>query len=89
MMVDDCVGSKNKRLKKWPPRFVIIGQFPVIRRALLERGWIEQEEGKDFDLKWTLKTADIDFSRIQPHQIVNHYAKNKHVTTKVGLSDSS
>uniref|UniRef100_A0A7S0EH49 Tubulin--tyrosine ligase-like protein 9 n=1 Tax=Hanusia phi TaxID=3032 RepID=A0A7S0EH49_9CRYP len=71
-------------------KFVICGNFPGVRDALLDRGWIESTEKDDFgfDLKWTVKTSEIDFQRLYPHQMVNHFAKNRHVTTKVGLSKS-
>lgn len=71
-------------------KFVICGNFPGVRDALLDRGWSEctQKDEFGFDLKWTVKTSEIDFQRLNPHQIVNHFAKNRHVTTKVGLSKS-
>ena len=70
--------------------FVIDGSFPGVRDALLDRGWAEHHEMDStcFDLKWTIKTGAIDFQRLQPSQIVNHFKKNRAVTTKVGLSRS-
>ena len=40
--------------------------FPGMREALLARGWIEHQEFESpaFDLKWCLKTSDIDFARL-------------------------
>jgi len=70
--------------------FVLDGSFAGVRDALLDRGWVEHHE-KDslcFDLKWTIKTGDIDFQALQPSQIVNHFKKNRAFTTKVGLSHS-
>lgn len=70
--------------------FVIDGSFPGVRDALLDRGWAEHHEMDSmcFDFKWTIKTGAIDFQRLQPTQIVNHFKKNRAVTTKVGLSRS-
>jgi len=70
--------------------FVMDGSFPGVRDALLDRGWAEHKEIESmcFDLKWTIKTGDIDFQRLMPSQIVNHFKKNRAVTTKVGLSKS-
>jgi len=70
--------------------FVLDGSFPGVRDALRDRGWAEHNEldSMCFDFKWTIKTTGIDFSRLQPTQIVNHFKKNRAVTTKVGLSRS-
>ena len=70
--------------------FIIAGAFPGVRDALLDRGWVQNTdvESMCFDFKWTIRTAEIDFPRLLPHQIVNHFAQNRHVTTKVGLSKS-
>jgi hypothetical protein len=82
--------SKRCFQDKAVKRFIIIGGFPQIRKELLDRGWVEQDDPNSlcFDLKWTLKTSEIDFSKLQPHQIVNHYEKNRNITTKIGLSNS-
>ena len=70
--------------------FTMDGNFPGVRDALLDRGWVEHHEpdSRCFDLKWTIKTGAIDFSQLQPQQIVNHFKKNRAVTTKVGLARS-
>ncbi|KAJ1484555.1 hypothetical protein T484DRAFT_1796754 [Baffinella frigidus] len=70
--------------------FVIAGAFTGVKDALGDRGWVQNTDVESlcFDLKWTIKTAEIDFPRLLPHQIVNHFAQNRHVTTKVGLSKS-
>ena len=38
-----------------------------------------------FDLKWSIRSADINFSALTPSQIVNHFAMSSKLTTKVGL----
>ncbi len=62
--------------------------YQAIREALLERGWREHREDESlvFDLKWTVKTSDIPFKALDREQIVNHFARNGCVTTKVGLT---
>ena len=66
-------------------RFIITGGFQAVRKTLINRGWIEEsdETSLDFDLKWTLRTSEIDFGRLRPHQVVNHFQKNRNLTTKV------
>jgi tubulin monoglycylase TTLL3/8 len=39
-----------------------------------------------FDLKWTIKTSDIAFKALNKEQLVNHFARNGNLTTKVGLT---
>ena len=64
------------------------GAYQAIREALVERGWREHREDESmiFDLKWTVKTSDIPFKALDREQIVNHFARNGCVTTKVGLT---
>ena len=68
--------------------FIIIGGYPDLRKALEDRGWIENPDpySKNFHLKWALKKIDINYEQLQPHQLVNHFDKNITVTTKVGLA---
>ena len=62
--------------------------YEGVRRALLARGWKEhrEEESMIFDLKWTIKTSDIAFKALHKDQLVNHFARNGNLTTKVGLT---
>lgn len=39
-----------------------------------------------FDMKWTTKTIDIDFSKLRSGQVVNHFCNNHHLTSKYGIS---
>jgi tubulin monoglycylase TTLL3/8 len=59
-----------------------------MRKALLERGWFENEDvwSPFYDLKWTTKIIDIDFHRLSPHQIVNHFNNNQGLTSKFGVA---
>lgn len=42
--------------------FILAGGYPDIRKALKRRGWVENKDPSSpcFDLKWTLKSRDID-----------------------------
>ena len=67
--------------------YIIIGGYADLKRALDERGWVENpdKESRTFHLKWTLKKADLSFGLLQSHQLVNHFEKNTSITTKNGL----
>jgi len=67
--------------------FAITGDYPDIRQALKNRGWIENAEPNSdfFDLKWTLKHKDLKRERLRDYQIVNHFQRNGELSTKVGL----
>ena len=62
--------------------------YEGVRQALLARGWKEhrEEDSMIFDLKWTLKTSDIAFKALNKDQLINHFARNGNLTTKVGLT---
>jgi len=68
--------------------FSIIGGYADLKEALLYRGWVENTcaESRFFDFKWTLKAIDIVYDVLDDHQMVNHYVKNRELTTKVGLT---
>ena len=70
--------------------FICTGGYGTIRKALTDRGWIENKDPKSpcFDLKWTLRARDLDHANHQNHQIVNHFCKSAAITTKVGLCHS-
>jgi tubulin monoglycylase TTLL3/8 len=86
-------------MKEWKKRnkvadetkvFIVKGGYGDIKRALKARGWVENKDKNSvcFDLKYTLKTSDIDFDHLLPGQIVNHYGKTTSITRKVGLTHS-
>merc|ERR1711959_167968 len=83
--------SRLLRLRRLPDdtKFFIIqgGRYEDVRKGLVARGWVENldPEGCVFDLKWTLRRNDIDFSSIEESQVVNHFDNNAALTTKVGL----
>ena len=61
-----------------------------MRKGLLDRGWVENEDvwSPFFDLKWTTKIQDINFSHLSSDQIVNHFNFNEGLISKFGLSQS-
>ena len=69
--------------------FTISGEknFFYIRRALLDRGWIENKDSSTefFDMKWSLHSADIKHINLRQDQIVNHFEHASNITTKCGL----
>lgn len=82
--------KKKSRVDPETKVFIIKGGYGDVKRALKERGWVQNKDGESpcFDLKWTLKTKDIDTNTLNDHQIVNHFAKATAITTKVGLTHS-
>lgn len=88
---EDAWIRKKYAIAEGDKMFCIAGgthSYQGIREALLERGWREhrEEESMIFDLKWTVKTTDIAFKALNKDQVVNHFAKNSCITTKVGLT---
>ncbi|XP_002738538.1 uncharacterized protein LOC100373878 [Saccoglossus kowalevskii] len=63
----------------------------AVRMALLERGWIEFEEGENEEHEWNLwwKTTRFrlsDYNDILPWQRINHFPKTTAITKKDSLS---
>eukprot|EP00930_Biecheleria_cincta_P032206 TRINITY_DN22354_c0_g1_i1.p1 TRINITY_DN22354_c0_g1~~TRINITY_DN22354_c0_g1_i1.p1 ORF type:complete len:1033 (-),score=239.44 TRINITY_DN22354_c0_g1_i1:11-3109(-) len=67
--------------------FCCSGGYYDFRDALLARGWVENpdKESPFFDLQWGM-ASDINHENLQQHQIVNHFCRNREITTKVGLT---
>jgi len=57
------------------------------RQGLLQRGWLENPDHNSafFDLKWAVRSVDIDHAALLAGQIVNHFVMGVRLTTKVGL----
>lgn len=85
--IDAETWKKKNKLEKKTRIFKMIGNYPSIRKALYERGWVENKDKSSpcFDLLWTLKQRDIDFEALRDGQIVNHFRFNGVITTKAGL----
>lgn len=66
------------------------GWYLCVKEALLERGWyLNSDPNSPFsDLKWTLRSVDINQETLQPWQLTNHFMKNVAITTKAGLIKS-
>lgn len=77
----------KKNQKPAPKIFIVLGGYQDLKDSLLSRGWIENpdRDSSHFNLKFTLKKADINYMSLQSHQYVNHYEKNTSITTKNGL----
>ena len=87
---DMATWRKKNRVPDDQKVFIVKGGYGDVKKALKQRGWIENKD-KDsccFDLKWTLRTKDIDHNILTENQIVNHFAKATSITTKVGLTHS-
>ena len=68
-ITDLSTWKKKHRVDENTKVFIIKGGYDDIKRALKQRGWVENKD-KDsvcFDLKWTLKTKDIDHNMIMDH----------------------
>jgi tubulin monoglycylase TTLL3/8 len=67
--------------------FICTGGYPDIKKALKSRGWVHNKDATSpcFDLKWVLKSKDIDHNTLNDNQLVNHFNKAAAITTKVGL----
>jgi hypothetical protein len=61
-----------------------------VRKALLDRGWVEVSNKSDvnFSLKFTLNSADIQYYLLKKHQIVNHNRGDFNITCKSGIIES-
>ena len=67
--------------------FIVSGGYGFLKKSLKKRGWVENKDVDSpcFDLKWTLRSKDINHSEITNNQLVNHFPKANAITTKVGL----
>ena len=64
--------------------FIVMHQ---IKADLIGRGWFfnHDKKSKFWDLKWMVKSADVNFNELEEYQIVNHFKGSACITTKVGL----
>lgn len=92
------VSGFTAELREWKRRrglaeetriFSITGAFPGIRKALLSRGWAENEDRGStmWDLKYALWQRDIgELGDLDDAQVVNYFSRNSELTSKVGLA---
>lgn len=67
--------------------FCMTGWYPCVKEALIARGWAYNADPNSpfCDMKWTLKSIDVNQESLQPWQLTNHFCKNMAITTKAGL----
>jgi tubulin monoglycylase TTLL3/8 len=80
-----------KRKNKISPEkkiFICFPGYPDMRNGLLKRGWIENKDRESafFDLVISLGGKDIDYDKLNKHQMINHFQKNSELTRKVCLA---
>lgn len=82
--------KRKQNLSPGTKVFIVTGGYPDLKRALRQRGWVENPDWRSayFDLKWTLQTKEISFDSLADYQIVNHFQKMTCLTTKIGLCRS-
>ncbi|CAE7261622.1 TTLL3C [Symbiodinium natans] len=71
--------------------FSITGAFPGVRKALVARGWHENEDRQSpcWDLRYALWQRDLgEMNDLDDCQVVNYFARNAELTSKVGLCNS-
>ena len=71
--------------------FNIHGVFPGIRQALVERGWVENDDvtSPHWDFKYALMQRDLgDLDALHERQIVNFFGRSGEIAAKVGLCNN-
>mmetsp|Transcript_36388 Transcript_36388/g.57919 ORF Transcript_36388/g.57919 Transcript_36388/m.57919 type:complete len:823 (+) Transcript_36388:101-2569(+) len=71
--------------------FSITGAFPGIRNALLERGWVENDDRNSslWEFKYALWQRDIgELGDLDDSQVINYFARNSELVSKVGLCNN-
>lgn len=68
--------------------FIIIGNYPDVRKALLQRGWSENNDQESiyFDLKWA-RNARVP-QNLFDWQLYNHFPRNFELSVKWQLYDN-
>jgi tubulin monoglycylase TTLL3/8 len=59
--------KKKNRVDENTKVFIIKGGYGDVKRALKRRGWVENKDKESccYDLKWTLKSKDIDSGHLE------------------------
>lgn len=68
--------------------FILAGNYPDIRKALIQRGWVENEDQESpfFDLKWS-RNARIPLNLLD-WQLYNHFPRNFELSVKFQLYEN-
>lgn len=79
--------KKKHQVEEETKVFIVTGGYGFLKKSLKKRGWIENKDPNSpcFDLKWTLRSKDLDHNALLQTQLVNHFPKASAITTKVGL----
>lgn len=79
--------SEEKKPKK--KVFITSKAYGCIKQGLLDRNWVENTnlKSENFDLKFVVKSAHINYKSLNKKQVVNHFDREgEFLTTKVGLT---
>jgi tubulin monoglycylase TTLL3/8 len=69
--------KKKNKVEEETRIFIVSGGYGFLKKSLRKRGWVENKDPNSicFDLKWTLKSKDIDHNNLSLNQLVNHFPK--------------
>ena len=58
--------KKKNKLDSFTKVYIISGGYNSLKKALDEKGWVENPDNHSpcFDLKWTLKSKEIDYDAL-------------------------
>jgi hypothetical protein len=76
--------KKRNRLEKDAKVFICFPGYPDMRKALLNRGWQENQDQESlfFDFKCSLSTRNIEHDKLEKFQVVNHFENSGEITRK-------
>jgi hypothetical protein len=65
-ITDIKVWRKKHQLEEDTKIFIVSGGYGFLKKSLRKRGWVENKDVNSpcFDLKWTLKSKDINHNTI-------------------------
>lgn len=80
--------KRRNKIEKNKKVFICCSGYPDMRRAMLDRGWIENENAHSpyFDYLCSLGGKEIQFESLAKDQIVNHFDNAGQITRKVCLA---
>lgn len=74
--------KRTNRIRSSGKVFIIEGDYPDVRKALVERGWVENTDVRSaaFDMKWT-RVSKLPMT-LEDTQIINHFRNIYHISAK-------
>jgi hypothetical protein len=59
--------KKKNKVDEETKVFIVSGGYGFLKKSLRKRGWVENKDPNSicFDLKWTLKSKDIDHNNLK------------------------